>query len=76
MVESCIRFDDWVGTIWRDNEDEVAIARFGAGFTVDLLDFRRVVLLPSSFALESDRFVDEVFSSRAVVEDRAGKIKY
>lgn len=73
MVESCIRFDDCVGTIWRDNDDEVAIARFGAGFTVDLFDFLLVVLLPSSLALESDRFVVEVFSNRAVVEDRAAK---
>lgn len=41
LVESCIRLDDCVGTICRDNEDEVAIARFGAGFTVavDLFDF-------------------------------------
>lgn len=75
LVESCIRFDDWVGTICRDNEDEVAIARFGAGFTVDLFDLLRVDLLPSTFAFESDRFVVEVFCNKAVVEDRAEQIK-
>lgn len=68
-----MRLDDCVGTIWRDNEDVVAIARFGAGFTVVLFDFLREVLLPSFFPFESDRFVVEVFSIRAVVEDRAVK---
>lgn len=70
-----MRLDDCVGAIWRDNEDEVATARFGAGFTVGLFDFLRVVLLPSALALELDCFVVEVFSIRAVVEDRAVKIK-
>lgn len=70
-----MRFDDCVGTICRDSEDEVAIARFGAGFTVGLFDFLRVDLLPSTFAFESDRFVVEVFCNRAVVEERAVQIK-
>ncbi len=74
MVESCIRFDDCVGTICRANEDEVAIARFGAGFTVVLVDFLREVLLVSLLPFESVCFVVDVFASRAVDEDRAKRI--
>lgn len=73
LVESWIRFDDWVGTICRDKEDEVAIARFGAGFTVVLLDFLRVVLLPPFLVFESVCLVVDVFCNRAVDDDRAVK---
>lgn len=70
-----MRLDDWVGTICRDKEDEVAIARFGAGFTVVLLfdDFLRVVLFPSLLAFESVCFVVDVFCKNAVDADRAVK---
>lgn len=66
-----MRFDDWVGTICRDKEDEVAIARFGAGLTVGLVDFLRGVLLASFLVFELVCFVVDVFCNRAVDDDRA-----